>query len=98
MMLIQRSIWRIIRRAQFPSMRRDYPVGLIRNGSLKRVAECACCGRTISWCAKWRTPVRVMDFYAEHNDIKHVLQSMQFNGSMAGLADFNQSLGSVVAE
>lgn len=84
MTAISQNLWKIVRDANFPKMRRIAPVGLTHNGGLRRVAECACCGASISWCSKWREPKRVTEFYKRHNSVAHVLAHIELPGTLAG--------------
>lgn len=80
-----RMIWSIVRKAQTPKLRRPLPVGYAQNGNRKRVLDCACCGASISFDGKWRMPTRVRNFLALHNRTNHILDSFDFDGSLAGM-------------
>lgn len=64
--------WDVIRYRDFRSLRRPAPVGIIRNGSVKRVYECALCGARDSMDARWPEPKHVSDFRHEHNSDEHL--------------------------
>jgi len=54
-------------RALHPRARRPLPVGIIHNGSSRRVVECIHCGATESCCGKYPETKRVRQFRATHN-------------------------------
>jgi len=61
--------WEEFRRRYYPHLRRQGPVGIVRNGPSRRVYGCIC-GATISMCARWPVTKRVWDFIAAHKDCR----------------------------
>lgn len=55
--------WRKINR---PALRRTHPVGLVHNGSEKRVLGCIC-GAWRSYSGKWPVPKKVREWERKHN-------------------------------
>jgi hypothetical protein len=53
-------------RAANPRARRVTIVGIIRNGSRKRVYQCGVCRAQISMCTNYPMTVRVADFIRTH--------------------------------
>ena len=85
------STWSEIRRSLFPAMRRPQPVGIVHNGSTRRVYECAFCGQTVSMSARWPMTVRVAEFINGHSSAEHrveflVSRAGRRGGSLAGVA------------
>ncbi|HBD19460.1 MAG TPA: hypothetical protein DC063_04800 [Arenimonas sp.] len=54
------------RRANRPELRREHPVGITHNGSVRRVYGCVC-GATVSMCNRWPVTKAVNDFWALHD-------------------------------
>lgn len=61
------AVWLAWRYSFDRTLRRPDPVGIVRNGLIKRIYECAYCGARESMDARWRMPERVRAYRAEHN-------------------------------
>lgn len=77
--------WRLYRRSILPALRRPLPVGIVHNGGIRRVYECALCGAQVTMDARWPMTVRVSDFMAEHNTVAHVYAAIARRAKTVGL-------------
>ncbi len=83
---LMQQAWRTYRLATAPQLRRPAPVGIVRNGGVRRVYECACCGAQVSMDARWPITVRVSAFMAEHNTVEHIYHAVARRTRVTGLA------------
>lgn len=65
------AVWLAWRYTFARMLRRPAPIGIVRNGSVKRVYECAYCGASESMDARWKMPVRVYTWMRAHRAEHH---------------------------